>query len=359
MKFRSFPAVTSFPDLYQDGPAVWQWPAPPFAWRFADHQATNRLPQPCRLETTWSSVAVEGDLLEMHPTSRSLVLRIAQGPPSTIGFERVRRITLTQPLTPAPRAAGAPVERVPAAVQEREYRLELRGGAPIVGRTAGHVQAGEGLYLYTPLDEERALQRVFVPASSYAACKFGPSAEEVAAERWIAGPAELVDALERQQQMPILRIGEALLNLGFVTQEQLNRALSRQRGDQPLGEMLVGEGVITRNDLRTALAHKMGYPLVDLTRFPVDPAVARKLPLKLATQCYAVPLFVHGDRLIVAVDRPSRVNRLHSVRAFAELKVAPVLASKSQIVLKLEELAQDDIWSQHVYSRLVFAPTTI
>ena len=30
-------------------------------------------------------------------------------------------------------------------------------------------------------------------------------------------------------------------------------------------------------DLQTALAHKMGYPLVDLTRFPIDVLAARKL----------------------------------------------------------------------------------
>jgi hypothetical protein len=32
--------------------------------------------------------------------------------------------------------AGAPVERVPFAVQEREYRLHAREGKAIVGRTA-------------------------------------------------------------------------------------------------------------------------------------------------------------------------------------------------------------------------------
>jgi hypothetical protein len=296
----------------------------------------------------------------MNPSTRTLAFRVGAGPTSTLGFERVRRLTLVRALVPAPRTAGAPMEHVPAAAQEREYRLTVPGGKETIsGRTAGFVQAAEGLYLYTPLDEERALQRVFVPASGYTDCAFAPSAEEVAAERWIAAPAELLRALEHQRQMPILRIGEALLNLGLVTEQQLNRALSRQRGDVPLGKMLVDSGVISQTDLRTALAHKMGYPLVDLTRFPVDPAVARKLPLKLATECLAVPLFVHADKLIVAVDRPSRVPRLQAVRAFAQLQVLPVLASKSQIMLKLDELAHDDIWSQHVFSRLVFAPTTI
>ena len=36
-------------------------------------------------------------------------------------------LSLTTPLQPASQIAGAPVERVPAAAQEREYRLLLRG----------------------------------------------------------------------------------------------------------------------------------------------------------------------------------------------------------------------------------------
>ena len=52
--------------------------------------------------------------------------------------------------------------------------------------------------------------------------------------------------------------------------------------------MLVAAGMIKRSDLRTALAHKMGYPLVDLTRFPVDPVAAAKLSHRLAVLYRAI-----------------------------------------------------------------------
>ena len=335
------------------------WPMPPFAWRHMP-APDNNVAQPCRIETSWG-LTVEGDMLDMDPPARRLTFRIgANGPASVVPFERVRRLTLTTPLMPAPRRAGAPMERVPAAAQEREYRLQTNGnGEALAGRTAGYVETDEGLYLFTPLDEERSLQRVFVPRSAYATCEFGPSAEELAAERWIASPRELILAVDRQQRMPVLRIGQALLNLGLLTHGQLDRALAQQRGDVPLGEMLVAAGVISRSDLRTALAHKMGYPLVDLTRFPIDVSAVRMLPLRMATECIAIPLVIHGDRLLVAVDRPSRATRLHNLRAFAQLKVVPVLASKSQITMALGDLVQQDIWSHNVFARLVFAPTTV
>jgi len=112
----------------------------------------------------------------------------------------------------------------------------------MIGRTAGYVEAAAGLYLFTPIDEEAALQRVFVPRCAYSHCEFGPSAEEIAARLWIGSPAELLDAIERQERMPVLPIGQSLLALGLLTPAQLDRELAKPAGDRPLGEALVATG---------------------------------------------------------------------------------------------------------------------
>jgi hypothetical protein len=355
--FRTPGALTPFPeiDLAPERP---QWPTPPFAWRHLPPPANDEA-QPCTIETSWGS-SVEGEMTDFDPTAAVLKLRTAShGPEATVPFGRIRRLVLTAPLQPAPQMAGAPVERVPSAAQERDYRLQAKDGKAIAGRTAGYVVTDAGLYLFTPLDEERALQRVFVPRSAYTGCEFGPSAEETAAERWISTRDHLIEAIDRQQRMPVLRLGDALINLGLVTPQQLDRALAQQRGDTPLGQMLVEAGLISKSDLDTALAHKMGYPLVDLTRFPIDLNVVRLLPLRLATQSMALPLMTHRERLVVAVDRPQRIEKLHNLHVFTGKKLVPVLASRTQIMLALTDLAQQDMWSNNVFARLVFAPTTI
>jgi hypothetical protein len=125
----------------------------------------------------------------------------------------------------------------------------------------------------------------------------------------------------------------------------------------PLGEMLAVSGVITKSELQAAIAHKMGYPLVDLTRFPIEEAAARALPLRVSAECFAVPLMINDGRLIVAVDHPAQVTKLHNMRVLVRLKVVPVLASRNQIMVTLGGMVQRDAWSQNVFSRLVF-PTT-
>ena len=346
-KFTPFPILDELPEQSE-------WPAPPFAWRHL-RAPTNDVVQACRIEVE-AGKAVEGDMVGFDPAALCLRFRLnAQAPTSVLPFARFRRLAITLPLRSAPPIAGAPVERMPAAAQEREYRLHLSDGSERAGRTAGHVETPHGLYLFRPVDEEAALQRVFVPRSAYTRCEFGQSAEEMAASRWIATRGALLEALERQQKMPVLPLGHALRELGLLTQDQLARALARQPENVALGDMLVAEGRISSHDLKTAIAHKMGYPLVDLTRFPIEPEAVAKLPRRVALEHNAMPLMIHRKKLVVAVHKTSRAARVLALHGLAD--VIPVLAPKAQILIALARQASD-MWAQIVPQRLDFFETT-
>ncbi|HEV8689577.1 MAG TPA: hypothetical protein VGQ91_04710 [Ideonella sp.] len=347
-----------FPPLIEQTTDRWHWPLPPFAWRHLP-VPDNDVAQPCRIESH-GGACVEGEMLGFDPAAASLVLRTAPGAPAvTLPFSRFRRLTLTLPLSPAASRGGVPLERIPAAAQERDYRLQPSGsGAAMTGRTAGHVEAPEGLYLFEPVDEDQSVLRLFVPRSAYARCEFGTSAEETAAQQWITTPEQLLDAIERQQRMPVLPIGRSMLELGLLTQAQLDRALAQQTGEMPLGEMLVAGGVISRTDLQTAIAHKMGYPLVDLSRFPVEPAAAQLLPQRRAAEYRALPLMIERQRLIVAVDRPQRVDKLRTIPSLTRYTMVPVLASKGQIMLAIARVSPQDLWSQNLAGRPDFSVST-
>ena len=349
---------TPFPTLIDATPERWEWPAPPFAWRHLP-APTNNVAQPCRIELVGAS-KIDGDMVGFDPSAQTVEFRNGgRGNPVAIPFSRFRRLTLTMPLQQAPRMGGAPVERVPAAAQERDYTLFLDDSTePLTGRTAGYVETKDGLYLFTPVNDESSVQRVFVPCAALMRREFGQSAEEVAASRWIASPAELLEALARQQSKPVLPLGYSLRELGLVTEAQLYRALGGQPANVPLGEMLVAAGMIKRSDLQTALAHKMGYPLVDLTRFPIDPAAAAKLAHRMAVLYRAMPLMLDQGRLIVAVDKPSRAVKLRELHALAGLVVVPVLAPRAQVIAALERLSKD-VWTGVVAQRMGYFETTV
>jgi type II secretory ATPase GspE/PulE/Tfp pilus assembly ATPase PilB-like protein len=145
----------------------------------------------------------------------------------------------------------------------------------------------------------------------------------------IVSPEQLIEALDRQAKMPLVRLGEALTSMGMVTQAQLNVALEQQKHDRgvPLGELLVRMKAVSRDDLQEALSRKMGYPLVDLDVFPVEADALRKLNHAVASRLNVMPLLVRDNRLVVAIEDPSRLREaMEEVEFSANMKVLPVLA---------------------------------
>ena len=352
-------APLTFPVLDDELALPWQWPDPPFAW---PHRPAPDLgsPQPCRIDAT-RGVTVQGTLLGLDTGADSLRFELpGTHQPGTVYFKRIRRLTLLTPLQQSAEIRGAPVEAVPLAAQERDYHVANDDGGPeLTGRTLGHVETDKGMFLFTPVEGARSLLRVFLPRAAYSSCRFGRSAQEKAAERWIADPAALWSAIEHQKRMPVHRIGQSLIDLGLVTPAQIEHALAQPGADAPLGERLVAMGVITRADLQTALAHKMGYPLVDLAKFPIDPALSGLLPRDLALRYKALPLMAEGNRLVVAVDRPQRLAKLQALSKFSGVTLIAVLASKHQIMVALARQTQCDPWFTTAGVRPGFFATTI
>ncbi|KQV46319.1 pilus assembly protein PilB [Pelomonas sp. Root1217] len=138
---------------------------------------------------------------------------------------------------------------------------------------------------------------------------------------------QLLQAIEQQARMPMVRIGEALLALELVTAEQLEVALVQQRDDRsvPLGELLVRKGVINRAQLQSALARKMGYPVVDVENFAIEPDAVRKLPHAVAKRLEVLPLLLRDGRLVVAMEDPTRRDAIEEVEFITQLKVVPTL----------------------------------
>lgn len=300
-------------------------------------------------------------MFDFDPVKRRLNMRTrATGADVSLSFTSLHRLTLTTPLPAAARSPGAARSRKPVCVPLRDYRLQQVGDAsppPLTGRTAGHVEAAEGMYLYSPVGDDGTVQLVFVPRSAYSRCEFGASAEEMAMCHWIASPAKLLEALSQQQQQPVIALAQSLLELGLLAQDQLDRALAGLDGKTALGEALVGSGRVSRTDMQTALAHRMGYPLVDPARFPQDAAAVALLPLRVAISHRVMPLLLEQQRLIVAVDHPGRVLKLRRLEAYAQMAIVPALALKSQILLAMNR-PSSEAWDLDAAPRASPAPTS-
>ena len=227
---------TPFPTLMLDAEHAWSWPHPPFAQGHLMTPLDGGL-QACRIETR-TGTPVEGHLVHFDLDAGTLRFCLSGGGDAlAMPFSVFRRLTLTVPWPLAGRGSSDPVIRAPVAVQERRYDISLFGGGQLSGQTLGHVQAPAGIFLFAPLDDGAAVLRIFVPQAACESLAFGKTAEEEAAERWIATPDQLFAALEAQRTAPVKPLGDALVDLGFVTRGVLEHAVSGFTNDRerPLG----------------------------------------------------------------------------------------------------------------------------
>ncbi len=313
------------------------WPRPPFDW---PHHEEPRAPGAwaCAIDT------VEGRWLQafarnVDPRAREWsVGPKASGPFVALALARLARITLGAGL----KASVAPI---PVAGLECDYTVTTPDGRDLLrGRTVGHVETDDGLFLFSAQPGHLALHRILLPRAGGLACTFGDKTTD--AGRWIVDPAGLRAALAGQRARRMPRMGEALVQLGFVTPRQMDDALAQPGPHGRLGERLVQQRLITAEQLEAGLAFKLGYPLVDLKRFPVDPACVRLLSRELALRLGAVPIWRDGAQIVVAMDGPATAAALQASNPWPSLVIVPVHSPRGAIMMALSAHRSDDAWSQ-------------
>jgi type IV pilus assembly protein PilB len=131
---------------------------------------------------------------------------------------------------------------------------------------------------------------------------------------------------------PKLRIGEALVQEGLLSEAQLKKALIEQQSSgRPLGEMLMEQGVINNATLVQMLARTLGIPGCQLRHGLIDPAVFKMVGADEAERLLSVPMFkVHGT-LTVAMTEPQSLPKIDRLRQLSGCKIRPVLALEANV----------------------------
>ncbi|OQY05276.1 MAG: ATPase [Planctomycetales bacterium 4572_13] len=136
-----------------------------------------------------------------------------------------------------------------------------------------------------------------------------------------------------------LQLGQVLLNHGVVTQDQIDKALERQKTvghSKLLGELLMELEFCTDNQICAALAEAYDVPYAPLTPKLCDPAVVELLPRDFLEEHIVLPLFKVHDTLTVALSEPSNVFMIEEIQRLSECQVRVVCATTKDIHATLQ-----------------------
>ena len=135
------------------------------------------------------------------------------------------------------------------------------------------------------------------------------------------------------------RLGDLLVREGLINQEQLQRALADQKGNnEKLGSILVRLSIINDDQLIAFLSKQYGIPSITLTQLDVDVEVVKLVPAQIARKYEVLPIKRTGNQLTLAMADPTNVFALDDVAFMTGLTVVPVVASQGAIRKAIDRL---------------------
>lgn len=132
------------------------------------------------------------------------------------------------------------------------------------------------------------------------------------------------------------KLGELLIEAGLIDEFQLAAALGEQsRWGNHLGETLIHLGYLSEDELVRILSRHHGIPGVHLAGKRIEPEVLALLPVEVAEQHRVIPLFKKrvggGEVLYLGMAHPENLRIIDEVSFRAGVPVRPVLVGPIQL----------------------------
>lgn len=138
--------------------------------------------------------------------------------------------------------------------------------------------------------------------------------------------------------MKNIRLGEVLVEYGYISEAQVQQALALQKENKGkrLGEVLIEMGAITEAQLLSALGQKLELEILPLSTYPVQQEAVAKVPKALALRYNLIPVTIKNGHLLVVMNDPLNFYAIEDVKLVANLPVDVALAPKAAILHSIE-----------------------
>ena len=143
-------------------------------------------------------------------------------------------------------------------------------------------------------------------------------------------------------------LGETLLEMGAISEEQLVKALADQkRNGRLLGNIMLENGFTTREDIAIALSRQYDMEYTPLEETPSEMAALHLVPESLALKNLMLPVsFSNDDKITVLVTSPQHRERLKDVAVLLGKRIHAVLTAcddmEAQIQARYEKFAETE-----------------
>src|SRR5205807_3697 len=126
-----------------------------------------------------------------------------------------------------------------------------------------------------------------------------------------------------------VRLGELLTKASLISPDQLKEALKLQKDTGgKLGETLIKLGFVAEEDITECLSQQFGVPSINLAHFEIDSSVIKLIPADVARKYNILPVNKTGATITIAMADPTNVFAMDDIKFMTGYNVEPVVASE-------------------------------
>ena len=134
-----------------------------------------------------------------------------------------------------------------------------------------------------------------------------------------------------------VRLGELLTKASLISQDQLKDALKLQKETGgKLGETLIKLGFVSEEDITECLSQQFGVPSINLAHFEIDSSVIKLIPADVARKYNILPVNKTGATITIAMADPTNVFAMDDIKFMTGYNVEPVVASELGIKASID-----------------------
>jgi len=129
------------------------------------------------------------------------------------------------------------------------------------------------------------------------------------------------------------KLGQILVDLGYLTEDQLWDVLEEQKQSpgEVIGQVAKRMGLVTEAQITEALAEQFGMPVINLEETTIPPKVLELVPETMASVYKIMPISLKDNTLTVAMADPQNLAALDDLRNFLGYDVRGAVSSLPEV----------------------------
>ena len=128
------------------------------------------------------------------------------------------------------------------------------------------------------------------------------------------------------------KLGEILIHYKIITPEQLEEGLKIQKDtEKRIGEILIDLGRVTQDEINWVLGKQLNLPYVQVNIGNIDIQLSKNISEDTLRKFKAIPIMELNDELVIAMADPTDEEAIEVIKEITKRKLKYVLASFKNI----------------------------